>query len=125
VRSVTEADERTFYTFQRWGPHSVVSLILKGTKIMATTIIQDALSVPVVGALGSKVSLLDLLKQAYGDDFSSLDSVKIQYRNPESMTPNAQYWDQNNHQITKVWDGANRIPMDQDLVVNKDHFKDV
>ena len=40
------------------------------------------MSVPVVGTLGSKVSLLDLLKQQYGDDFNTLQSVQIQYRNP-------------------------------------------
>ncbi len=120
MRDVTEADARTFYTSTRWGPHNVVSLILKGTTIMA--IIQDALSVPVVGALGAKVSLLDLLKQQYGEDFSTLQSVRIQYRNPESMTQNAQYWDQNNHQITKVLNGGNPIAMDQDVTVTKENF---
>ncbi|MBN8993003.1 MAG: hypothetical protein J0H42_32610, partial [Rhizobiales bacterium] len=87
--------------------------------------LQDAMSVPVVGTLGSKVSLLDLLKQQYGDDWTKLNSVQIQWRDPAAMTPNAQYWDQNNHQNTMVLNGATPIAINTNFTVNKDQFANV
>ena len=88
--------------------------------------LQDAMSVPVVGALGSKVSLLDLLKQQYGDDFSTLQSVQIQCRiSSRHDGQRRSYWDQANHQITTVLNGGNPIPMDANVTVTKDHFANV
>ncbi|MBN8992531.1 MAG: hypothetical protein J0H42_30200 [Rhizobiales bacterium] len=87
---------------------------------MADTFIGDALPVSISGPVGiGKVSLLDLLKQAYGDDASSIQSVRIGYwdasylaniKGADGKTVNPfSYWDPDNPSVATVLNNGKPI----------------
>jgi Ca2+-binding RTX toxin-like protein len=64
---------------------------------------QDALPVAIHGALGSKVSLVDVLKQAFGENAPSITSVSIGFYDAKYLKhDNWQYWDAGNQVLTTV-----------------------
>ena len=73
---------------------------------MSDTFSVDALPVAVFGTPGTTtVTLLDLLEDAYGDQVSSIASVRVAYRDAgymQSANPDFSYWDPNNPVITTV-----------------------
>src|SRR4051794_29890833 len=90
------------------------------------TIFQDALPVAISGQVGKdKVSLFDLLKQAYGDDASTIQSVQIEYRTPSAMTTDANFWNPADPHVTSVQQHGVNIPIDTFRTFNAADFKDI
>ena len=84
---------------------------------MPNTYFQDALPVTITGTPGlGQVSLLDILKQAYGDQASSITSVNVAYYGDNyfaNRTDNAgkaqepfSYWDPAHPSVTKILDNG-------------------
>ena len=90
-----------------------------------TTFFMDALPVPVSGAVGTQESLSDLLKQAYGDAASSIQSVTISYMAPAQMTTDTRFWDPAHPLVTKVLHNGADILAGNNVTVDAAHFQDV
>ena len=72
---------------------------------MPNSYVQDALPVAIAGTPGSQVSLLDVLKQAYGDQIGSISSVNIGYYGADyllAQSPPFAYWDLMHTSVTSV-----------------------
>ena len=109
------------------------------------TFIGDALPVSISGPVGiGKVSLLDLLQQAYGDQASSIQSVNIAYwdasylasiKGSDGTSNPFSYWDPAHPTITKVLSngvdiggsGVNSMgnTVFKPVTIDASHFKDV
>ena len=91
---------------------------------MATqTFFKDALPIAISGAVGTgTVSLLDLLKQTYGDNASTIQQVSIFTLDANALAAsNLSYWDPNNKVLTHAV-----APTGVDLGnIDAAHFKDV
>ncbi|MET3845241.1 aspartate 1-decarboxylase [Bradyrhizobium sp. OAE829] len=96
----------------------------KGTIIMGTnTFFKDALPISISGPVGTgTVSLLDLLKQTYGEDASRIQNVSIFTLDAAALAAsNLSYWDPNNKVLTHAV-----APAGVDLGnIGAAHFKDV
>jgi hypothetical protein len=89
------------------------------------TVFKDALPVAISGAVGKTVSLLDLLKQAYGDDASTIQSIQIEYRTPSAATPTANFWNPADPHITSVQNQGHNIPIDTWTTFNRADFANI
>jgi Ca2+-binding RTX toxin-like protein len=94
----------------------------------------DALPVPVFGNVdgSTNVNLLDVLRQAYGDQVSSIPSIQIAYgdeRFLESADPDFGYWTQP-WKVTRILNrgvdiGGSSPETLNELTVNNAHFQDI
>jgi hypothetical protein len=98
---------------------------------MANTFFTDASPVAISGAVGTKVSLLDLLTQAYGADASTIQSVSLNYNDATSLAANnLSYWDPAHPVVTKILNngvdiGGSHNGAFNSVTVTADHFADV
>ena len=104
----------------------------------------DSMPVSVIGGIGGTISLQDILSAAYGDQVSTISSVRIAYRDNDYFTqmvndkgmvvnrPTSQdfgYWDPANQHVTSVsyngsdigGSGANTFNL---TTIDNAHFKD-
>jgi Ca2+-binding RTX toxin-like protein len=95
------------------------------------TFFTDALPVAVSGAVGAKVSLLDLLKQAYGDDAGTIQSVNLNYNDAIALAANnLSYWDPAHPVLTRILNngvdiGGSHNGSFNSVNITADHFKDI
>src|SRR5690242_20597437 len=117
----------------------------QGDHVMADTFIADALPVSINGGpVGGKASLLDLLQQAYGDQASSIQSVRIGYwdasylaniKGADGKTNPFSYWDPDHPSVTKVLNNGVDIggshfdsmgnAQFKPVTIDAAHFKDI
>jgi hypothetical protein len=97
----------------------------QGTTIM-NTFFMDAMPVAVSGVAGAtKVSLLDLLKQAYGDGASSIQNVTISYMDPNSQTTNTKFWDPAHPVVTTILQNGVDIQAGHNVTVSAADFANI
>ncbi|MGJ4891370.1 FG-GAP-like repeat-containing protein [Bradyrhizobium sp. HKCCYLRH3099] len=90
------------------------------------TFFTDALPVAISGQAGAtKVSLLDVLQQAYGDGASAIQSLTISYMDPNQMTSNTRFWDPAHPVVSTVLNNGVDIQAGHNVTVDAAHFKDV
>jgi hypothetical protein len=92
------------------------------------TFFSDASPVSISGAVGTGVSLLDLLKKAYGDNASTIQSVSIAYLDASQLAAsNLSYWDPAHPVITKVLNNGVDIggAPGNFVTIDAAHFQDV
>jgi len=94
----------------------------------------DSMPVAVYGNLdgSTQVSLLDVLRQAYGDEVNDIKSVNISYRDERYLTdasPNFSYWTPGVPHMTEVLENGQTIPGNPTAITNfktvdSAHFQD-
>jgi hypothetical protein len=91
------------------------------------TILQDAAPVAISGAVGSKVSLSDLLTQTYGANASSIQTVLIQCEDPAVQTAGGSNWEQGGAAVpaTVLGEDGQSIGLGHYITVNKADFGNV